>query len=171
MCAARISVTTQSQKFGPILIPNPRIYFRYWYPIEDVTKTIRRQRDKGLRAGNDYFGSKWRLERGSDLRTFFHTKILEISSPETDHVLLENLSSCTFIQHPLQNFEYNSKPQSQKIPSERIPQSQKFSSKRIPQSQKFQAKNYPKLADNPVLPIVKHPPPPGSELTSFKKTI
>ena len=99
------------------------------------------------------------MERGSDLRTFFNTKILEII-PETDHVLLENLSSCTFIQLPLQNFEYNSKPQSQKIPSESIPQSQKFSSKRIPQSQNFQAKNYPKLAHIPVSPIVKYPPPP-----------
>ena len=66
---------------------------------------MQRQKDKGLRAGNDYFGSKLPLERGSDLRTFFNTKIPEISSPETDHVLLENLSSCTFIQHPLQNFE------------------------------------------------------------------
>ena len=114
-----------------------------------------------MRAGNDYFGPRWPLERGSDLRTFFNTKILEISSPETDHVLLENLSSCTFIQLPLQNFEYNSKPQSQKIPSESIPQSQKFSSKRIPQSQNFQAKNYPKLAHISVSPIVKYPPPPG----------
>ena len=104
------------------------------------------------------------LERGSDLRTFFNTKILEISSPETDHLLLENLSSCTFIQHPLQYFEYNSKPQSQKIPSESIPQSQKFSSKRIPQSQNFQAKNYPKLAHIPISPIVKYPP--GIKYTS-----
>ena len=104
------------------------------------------------------------LERGSDLSTFFNTKILEISSPETDHVLLENLSSCTFIQHPLQNFEYNSKPQSQKIPSESIPQSQKFSSKRIPQSQNFQAKNYPKLAHISVSPIVKYPSPRGLQI-------
>ena len=51
--------------------------------MEEVTETIRRQRDKGLRAGNEYFGSKWPLERGSDLRTFFNTKILEISSLET----------------------------------------------------------------------------------------
>ena len=160
MCAARISVTAQSQKFSPILISNPRIYDRYWYPIEEGTKTIRRQTDKGLRAGNDYFGSKWPLQRGSDLRTFFNTKILEISSSETDHVLLENVSSCTFIQHPLQNFEYNSKPQSQKILSESMAQSQKFSSKGIPQSQNFQAKNYPKLAHIPVLPIVGYPPGP-----------
>ena len=104
------------------------------------------------------------LERGSDLRTFFNTKILEISSPETDHVLLENLYSC-FIQHPLQNFEHNGKPQSQTIPSESIPQSQKFSSKRIPQSQNFQAKNYPKLAHIPVSPIVKYPPPPGFKIS------
>ena len=99
------------------------------YPIEEVTETIRRQRDKGLRAGNDYFGCKWPLERGSDLRTFFNTKIREISSPETDQVLLENSSSCTFIQHPLQNFEYNSKPQSQKIPN--------------PNHRKFPVKGYP----------------------------
>ena len=118
---------------GFLLRPNPRNLVRYCFPIPEYmtdidtqskegTKTIRRQRDKGLRAGNDYFGSKWPLERGSDLRTFFNTKILEVSSPETDHVLLENLSSCTFIQHPLQNFEYNSKPLSQKILSESIPQ-------------------------------------------------
>ena len=68
-----------------------------------------------------------------------------------------------------ENSEYNSKPQSQKIPSEGIPQSQKFSSKRIPQSQNFQAKNYPKLAHISVLPIVKYPPPLGILLSSEKK--
>ena len=141
-------IDTQSQNICQILIPNRR-----------SNKNNSTSKDKGLRAGSDYFGSKWPLERGSDLRTFFNTKILEISSPETDHVFLENLSSCTFIQLPLQNFEYNSKPQSQKIPNESIPQSQKFSSKRIPQSQNFQTKNYPKLAHIPVLRIVKYPPP------------
>ena len=62
-----------------------------------------------------------------------------------------------------QNFEYNSKPQSLKIPSESIPQSQKFSSKSISQSQNFQAKNYPKLANIRVLPHSKISPGEGTK--------
>ena len=42
--------------------------------FEEVTKTIRRQRDKGLRAGNNNFCPKWPLERSSDLSTYLKTK-------------------------------------------------------------------------------------------------
>ena len=62
-----------------------------------------------------------------------------------------NLVVLSFNAH-YQNFKYNSKPKSQKIPSKSIPQSQKLYGKSISQSQKFQAKNYPKLAHIPVLP-------------------
>ena len=44
------------------------------HTFEEVTKTVGRRRDKGLRAGNENFGFKWRFERGSDLSTFFNTK-------------------------------------------------------------------------------------------------
>ena len=65
--------------------------------FEEVAKTIRRQRNKGSRTGNENFGPKWPLERGSDLRTFFNTqKILEICSRETEHVLLENIIQLYF---------------------------------------------------------------------------
>ena len=47
---------TQSQKF------------------EEVTKTIRRKRDKGSKAGNDNFCPKLPLERSSNLSTFLSTK-------------------------------------------------------------------------------------------------
>ena len=111
-------IDNQSHNICQILILNRR-----------NNKKIRRQRDKGLRAGNEYFGSKSPLERGSDLRTFFNTKILEISSHETDHVLVEKFIQLYFHSTPIT--EYNSKQQSQKILSASIPQSQKFSSKRI----------------------------------------
>ena len=68
--------------------------------FEEVTKTMLRQRDKRSRAENDNFCPKWPLERSSDLSTFLNKKIHEICSLETDHMLLEELSSCTFIQHP-----------------------------------------------------------------------
>ena len=42
--------------------------------FEEVTKTMRRQRDKGSRAGNEKFCFKWPLERSSDLSTFLNTK-------------------------------------------------------------------------------------------------
>ena len=73
-------------------------------------------------AENENFGLKWPLERGSALSTFFNTqKILEICSPKTEHVLLEkNYSVVLSFNAHCQNMEYNSKPQSQKIPSESI---------------------------------------------------
>ena len=42
--------------------------------FEEVTKTIRRQTDKGLRAGNENFCPKWPSERSFDLSTFLNTK-------------------------------------------------------------------------------------------------
>ena len=42
--------------------------------VDEVTKTVRRQRDKGSRAGNDNFCPKWPLEQSSDLSTFLNTK-------------------------------------------------------------------------------------------------
>ena len=72
--------------------------------FEEVTKTIRRQRDKGSGSGNDNFCPKRPLERSSDLSMFLNTKNTEICSPETDHVMLEELSNGTFIQHPLPKF-------------------------------------------------------------------
>ena len=42
--------------------------------FEEVTKTIQRQRDKGLRAGNENFCLKWPLEQSSDLSTFLNAK-------------------------------------------------------------------------------------------------
>ena len=42
--------------------------------FEEVTKTIRRQKDKESRARNDNFCPKWPLERSSDLSTFLNTK-------------------------------------------------------------------------------------------------
>ena len=128
--------------------------------FEEVTKTIRRQRDKGSRAGNKNFGPKWPLERSSDLSTFWNTK----KYLKSVHL---KLTTCCSKNYPVvlsfrthnQNFEYNSKPQSQKIPCESIPQLQNFSSKSISQSQNFQAKNYPKLVHIPVLPHSEVPPP------------
>ena len=38
--------------------------------FEEATKTIRRQMDKRLRAGNEKFCPKWPLGRSSDLSTF-----------------------------------------------------------------------------------------------------
>ena len=79
------------------------------------------------------------------------------------------LSTCCLKKYPVvlsfnahyQNFEYNSKAQSQKVPNESIPQSQKFSSKSMPHSPNFQATNYPKLVHIPVLPHSEVPPPGG----------
>ena len=112
---------------------------------------------------NDNFCPKWPLERSSDLRTFLHTKFLLSVHLKLTTCCSKNYPVVLSFRTHYQNFEYNSKPQSQKIPNESIPQSQKFSSTSIPQSQKFssksifrsqivQAKNYPKLAHIPVLP-------------------
>ena len=164
MRTARISATTQSQKFGPILIPKPRIFLSdidtQSQNFEGVTKTIQCQMDKGSRAGNDNFCPKWPLKRSSDLSTFFeHKKYLKSVHLKVTTCCLENCPVVLSFSTHYHNFEYNSKPQSQKSPSESVPQSQKFSIKSISQSQNFQAKNYPKLAHIPVLPHSEVPPP------------
>ena len=104
---------------GFLLRPNPRNLIRYCHQspeymsavdtqsqnFEEVTKPIRQQWVKGSTAGNENFGPKWPLERGSDLSKVLNTtNILEICSPETGHLLLEKLSSCTFMQHSLPEF-------------------------------------------------------------------
>ena len=136
MCAARISATTQSQKFGPILIPNPIILScidTLSQIFEEVTITIRRQRDKGSRAGNDNFCPMWSLERSSDLSTFFKHKKYLISV----HL---KLTTCCSKNYPVvlslsthnQKFEYN-----------RNPSPRKFQMKVYPNHRNFPVKVYP----------------------------
>ena len=69
VCAARtrISATTHSQNFLSDIDTQSQ-------NIEEVTKTIRRQRDKESRAGNDNFCPKWPLEQSSDLSMFLNSK-------------------------------------------------------------------------------------------------
>ena len=66
---------------GFLLIPDPIPEFLSdidtpSWNFEEVTKTIRHQRDKELRAGNDNFCPKWPLEGSSDLSTFLNKKYL-----------------------------------------------------------------------------------------------
>ena len=114
------------------------------------------------RVRSDNFCPKWPLERSCDLSTFLNSK----KYLKSVHL---KLTTCCSKNYPVvfsfstyyQNFEYNSKPQSQKIPNDSIPQSQKFSSKSISQSQNFQAKTTQNWRTSPSYPIVKYPPPRG----------
>ena len=124
--------------------------------FEEVTKTLRRQREKGSRVKNENFVLKWPLERSYDLSTFLNTK----KYLKSVHL---KLTTCCSKNYPVVlsfSTHYQNFRQSQKIPSESILQSQKFSIKSISQSQNFQAKNFPKLAHIPVLPHSEVLPPP-----------
>ena len=75
--------------------------------FEEVTKTIRRQRDKGSRTGNENFGPTWPMERRSDLSTLYNTKNIYLK--KSAHL---KLSTCCSKNYPvvLWNTGYHSTP-------------------------------------------------------------